>query len=224
MMMNLLLWGFATALSGYFAYRIFRQWTAKRKPSHLAWFVGFFFYFFSALGSTLSYVIGWDGTMYRIWYVTAASLVAFLGAGQLYFTVKPKWAHLFLGLISVLTVAMFIKVFNSPLAVDKLALHGEEIGGTALPRAARLYSPMLTIPGSLALIAGSFYTFVRRRSKSGLLIAIGSLIIAMGGMFTRLGLPEILPVANSVGISLIFYGYALSSKPHVIRTVENAVN
>ncbi|WP_027415634.1 hypothetical protein [Aneurinibacillus terranovensis] len=215
--MNLVLWCFATVLSGYFAFRILRQWLAKRKPSHLAWFIGFFFYFFSAFGSTLSYLIGWDAAIYRLWYVTAAALVAFLGAGQLYFTVKPRWAHLFLVFISLLTVAMFIKVFGSALDVSKLSLHGEEIGGTALPHAARAYSPLLTAPGSLALIIGAFYTAIRRHSKSGLWIGIGSLIIAMGGVFTRFGVTEFLPIANSIGITLIFYGYSLSAKPRTIQ-------
>ncbi|MBN6187871.1 hypothetical protein JQN58_13295 [Aneurinibacillus sp. BA2021] len=214
--MNIALWGFASVLSGYFAYSILCQWLAKRKPSHLAWFIGFLFYFFSALGSTLSYIIGWEPTIYRIWYVTAASLVAFLGAGQLYFTVKPKVAHVFLALIGIVTVAMFVKVFNSPLQIEQLALHGEEIGGTALPREARLYSPMLTIPGSFALIIGSFYTFFRRKSKSGLWIGVGSLIIAMGGTLTRFGLTDMLPLANSIGIALIFYGYSLAAKPRTL--------
>ena len=209
--MNIVLWGFASLLSGYFALRILRQWLDKRKPSHLAWFIGFLFYFCSALGSTLSYFIGWEENMYRVWYVTAASLVAFLGAGQLYFTIRPKIAHVFLVLISVLTLAMLVKVFNSPLDVAKLSMHGEEIGGTALPRAARLYSPLLTIPGSLALIGGSFYTFLRRKSQAGLWIGLGALIIATGGALVRFGLEQVLPVANSIGIALIFYGYSVAS-------------
>ncbi|GEN33912.1 MULTISPECIES: hypothetical protein [Aneurinibacillus] len=220
--MNIILWGFATVLSGYFAYSILRQWLAKRKPSHLAWFIGFFFYFFSALGSTLSYLIGWESTMYRIWYVAAASLVAFLGAGQLYFTVKPKLAHTFLLLMGVLTISMFVKVFNSSLHLEQLALHGEEIGGTALPREVRLYSPLLTIPGSFALIIGSFYTFFRRHSKAGLWIGVGSLIIAMGGTLTRFGLTDILPIANSIGITLIFYGYSLAAKPKTALLQQQA--
>lgn len=219
--MNIVLWGFASLLSGYFALRILGQWLNKRKPSHLAWFIGFLFYFFSALGSTLSYFTGWEVTMYRIWYVAAASLVAFLGAGQLYFTVRSKIAHVFLALISILTLAMFIKIFNSPLDTAKLAMHGEEIGGTALPRAARLYSPMLTIPGSLALIVGSFYTFLRRKSRAGLWIGLGALIIATGGALVRFGLEQILPVANSIGITLIFYGYSLASVSKPFFAKEN---
>lgn len=210
--MNWLLWGFATILSGFFATQILLRWLRNRKWSHLAWFIGFFFYFFSAFGSLYSYLSGWDETVYRLWYVMAAALVAFLGAGQLYFTTKPRWAHLFLGFVVIVTAAMFVKVFSSPLDVSQLALTGEEIGGKALPREARLFSPILTIPGSLALIGGAFYTAVRRGSKSGLWIGIGSLIIAMGGMLTRFDLTQVLPIANSVGVSLIYYGFALAQR------------
>lgn len=219
--MNLALWSFATLLSAVFTYRILLQWISKRKPSFLAWFIGFFFYFISALGSTISYLAGWEPTLYRIWYVTAACLVAFLGAGQLYFTIKPKWAHVFLGLIIVATAAMFIKVFNSPLDLAKLALHGEEIGGNALPHDARLYSPILTIPGSMALIIGSFYTFFRRHSKAGLWIGIGSLIVAAGGGLTRMGLTELLPIANSIGIALIFYGFSTTTRRKTVAVPTN---
>jgi hypothetical protein len=210
--MNLLLWGFAAALSGFFSVQILREWLNKRKQSHLAWTAGFVFYFFSALCSTWSYLSGWDPVIFKIWYVTGASLVAFLGAGQMYFTVKPGWAHAFLTIVSILTVAMSVKVFGASLDVSKLNLTGEEIGGTPLPRDARMFSPLVTIPGSIALIGGAFYTAVRYHSKSGLWIGIGSLIIALGGTLTRLDLPQFLPVGNSIGISLIYYGYVLSAR------------
>lgn len=216
--MNLTLWGFATVLSGFFTVQIIREWVKKRKPSHLAWSIGFLFYFFSALASMWSYLADWNPHVYRLWYVTAASLVAFLGAGQMYFTVKTKWAHIFLAAIALLTIGMFIKVFSAPLDISKLDVIGEEIGGTPLPKEARLFSPLLTIPGSLALIGGAFYTAIRHRSKSGLWIGIGSLIIAMGGTLTRLDLPQFLPIGNSVGITLIYYGYVLSARrePHTV--------
>lgn len=217
--MNLVLWSFASILSFIFTIRIFILWVTKRKPNYLAWFFGFLFYFLSSLASTISYLSGWDPTLYRMWYVMAASLVGFLGAGQLYFTVKPKWAHLFLALMVILTGAMFFKVFNSPLTMDIQGLKGE-IGGDALPKAARLYSPMITAPGSMALIIGSFYTFFRRKSKAGLWIGIGSLILAAGGGITRMGLPEILPITNSIGIALVFYGFSISTqrKPVPVAT------
>jgi hypothetical protein len=210
--MNLLLWSFATLLAGYFAVQILQEWIKKRKPSQLAWFIGFFLYCFSAFGSAWSYMFGWEETIYRLWYVSAASLVAFLGAGQLYFTVKPKIAHVFLLLIVCVTSAMLWKVFSAPLDLAVLQGAEGEIGGAALPGDARMFSPMLTIPGSLALIGGAFYTALARRSKSGLWIGIGSLIIAMGGMFTRFDLPELLPIANSIGVSLIYSGYALAQR------------
>jgi hypothetical protein len=219
--MNLILWSFATILSLVFSIRILILWTKTRKPQYMAWFIGFFFYSFSALGSTLSYIIGWDPTMYRIWYVTAASLVGFLGAGQLYFTVKPKWAHLFLGIISIITIIMFIKVFNSPLNMELLSQKGE-IGGKVLPGDARMFSPMITIPGSLALIIGPIYTFIRRKSKAGLWIGLGSLILAAGGQITRTGFAEILPITNSVGIALVFLGFSLTTRRKTIPNPNHA--
>jgi hypothetical protein len=107
---------------------------------------------------------------------------------------------------------MLWKVFSAPLDLAVLQGAEGEIGGAALPGDARMFSPMLTIPGSLALIGGAFYTALARRSKSGLWIGIGSLIIAMGGMFTRFDLPELLPIANSIGVSLIYSGYALAQR------------
>ncbi|ASS75040.1 hypothetical protein CIG75_08610 [Tumebacillus algifaecis] len=216
--MNLLLWSFATLLAGYFAIQIFREWIEKRKMAQLAWLIGFFLYTFSAFGSAWAYLSGWDETIYRLWYVSAASLVAFLGAGQLYFTVKPKVAHLFLLLIIAITAVMMFKALTVPVDLTVLQEAQGEIGGAALPSEVRVFSPILTIPGSIALIGGALFTALARKSKSGLWIGIGSLIIAMGGTFTRLDLPEALPIANSIGIGLIYYGYALTQR----RSVQKA--
>ncbi|MFD2168873.1 hypothetical protein [Tumebacillus lipolyticus] len=210
--MNLVLWTFATLLAGFFAVQILQEWVAKRKMNQLVWLIGFFLYCVSAFGSAWSYLFGWDETVYRLWYVAAASLVAFLGAGQLYFTLKPRWANVFLVFVIGVTLVMLFKALTVP--VDLAVLEGAqgEIGGAALPSDVRVFSPILTIPGSLALIGGALFTAVVRRSKSGLWIGIGALIIAMGGTITRFDLPQMLPIANSIGIGLIYYGYALAQR------------
>lgn len=192
-----------------FTVRIGIRFWRTGKPHHAAWFVGFALYTFAALASALADSVGWNPWLYKLWYVAAAALVAFLGAGELYFVARPRWGHTFLAIMVLVTLAMLGKTLSAP--VDALRLEaGGEIGGEALPGSVRLFSPLLTVPGSLALIGGALWSGLRHRSLAGLWVAAGSLIMASGGALTRFGVAELLPVANSVGVILLYAGYALA--------------
>ncbi|MFS8631699.1 MAG: hypothetical protein LOD92_11255, partial [Bacillales bacterium] len=60
---------------------------------------------------------------------------------------------------------------------------------------------------------------LRRRSVAGLWVAAGSLIMASGGTLTRFGMTELLPVANSVGVVLLYAGYVIAG----VRQMESGI-
>lgn len=203
------LWAISALIGAAFTVRIGIRFWRTGKPHHAAWFVGFALYTFTALASALANLVGWNPWLYKLWYVAAAALVAFLGAGELYFLVRPRWVHAFLGAMVLVTLTMLGKTLTAPVDVLRLEAGGE-IGGEALPGSVRLFSPLLTVPGSLALIGGALWSGLRHRSAAGLWVAAGALIMASGGLLTRLGFAELLPVANSVGVILLYAGYALA--------------
>jgi len=147
------LWAMSALIGIAFTVRIGIRFWRTGKPHHAAWFVGFALYTFAALASALADSVGWNPWLYKLWYVAAAALVAFLGAGELYFVARPRWAHAFLGAMVLVALAMLVKALTVPVDLARLGAGGE-IGGEALPGSVRLFSPLLTIPGSLALIGG----------------------------------------------------------------------
>lgn len=217
-MIPALLWTISALIGAAFAVRVGIRFWRTRRLHHAAWFVGFALYTFTALASALAYAVGWNPWMYKLWYVAAAALVAFLGAGELYFVARPRWAHAFLGAMVLVALAMLVKALNASVDLARLGAGGE-IGGEALPGSVRLFSPLLTIPGSLALIGGALWSGLRRRSVAGLWVAAGSLIMASGGTLTRFGMAELLPVANSVGVVLLYAGYVIAG----VRQMESGI-
>ena len=146
-------WPLATSLLGFvFTGLVFRQWLKRRRPHQMAWTIGLLFYAVAALMEFLSEYSGeWNPTVYRIYIVLAASLVAFLGLGTLYLLVRRRlWGHLYLGFTLVCLVVFLAGTFTTTLAADKL-VPGITVGGQALGPSLsfpRMMSFFFNIPGA----------------------------------------------------------------------------
>src|SRR2546429_25132 len=81
------------------------------------------------------------------------------------------------------------------------------VAGMAWPDGVRIYSPLFTIPGSVALIGIAAYSFWRSRLLFNLWIGIGAVIIAAGGSLARFGLSLALYIGEFVGIAGMFWGF-----------------
>jgi len=83
--------------------------------------------------------------------------------------------------------------------------------------------------GTLILLGGLVYAAIRfrrvgtqrNRMIGCLLIAVGTLAVAMGGTLTRFGSEQYLYIAMSLGVALIFTGYVWTKRPDG-RGVEEA--
>ena len=97
------------------------------------------------------------------------------------------------------------------------------IGGAGLPSSVRLFSPLLTIPGSVALIGGALYSWWRVRAICNLFIAGGALIMAAGGAGIRFGVPVLQPLSLLVGIIVMYVGFIKSAEvPRPSREAKEA--
>src|SRR5256885_2114781 len=74
----------ATVISVAFASLVFAQWLGRRRPYQLAWSLGLGLYAVAAFTQFLAEAYGWSVTVYKIYYVLAALLVAVLGIGSLF--------------------------------------------------------------------------------------------------------------------------------------------
>lgn len=199
----------ASALSLVYAIMVFNQYRSRKKMHQLIWTISFLLFTFAAFAEFYSEVAGWNPTLYRFYYVSAASLVAFMGAGTVYLLANRALAHGFLAIIVVVALTMLWKALGTQLLTENF-VPGVTVAGKAMPSSVRIFSPILTIPGTLALVGGALMSWWRTRTVYNLFIAAGAFIIAGSGSMARLGQAQFLYLGEMVGLVVLFYGFIRS--------------
>src|SRR5207253_2236096 len=146
--------------------------------------------------------------VYKIYYLVAAPLVAVLGIGSVFLVHRRAGIG-----FALYTVAIFIgfaaAVAGATVNTDALA-SAIPVAGTALPDNVRIFSPLFTVPGSVALIGVAAYSYWRSRLSFNLWIGIGALVIAGGASLARYGISWALYIGELVGIAIMFWGFLAS--------------
>jgi hypothetical protein len=189
---------------------------ARRRPSpdRLTWIVAFALFGIAAGAEVAGETAGWNTTLARLYYLTGAVLVVgFLALGQLYLLAADRIRRFAPGAALLLAAVSASTVWGAPL--DRARL--EQDGWDAITRTTGLTILAIGINsiGTLILLGGLLYSVARYRRAGThrnrmigcLLIAAGTLAVAMGGSLTRFGSDQYLYIAMSIGIALIFAGY-----------------
>jgi hypothetical protein len=186
----------------------------RPSPDRVTWIVAFALFGIAAGTEVVGEIASWDAALARVYYLTGAVLVVgFLALGQLYLLAADRIRRFAPGAALLLTAISASTVWGAPIDRSRL----EQDGWDAIDRTTGLTILAVGINtiGTLVLLAGLLYSVVRFR-RSGthrnrmigcLLIAAGTLAVAMGGSLTRLGSDQYLYIAMSIGITLIFAGY-----------------
>ena len=198
----------ATVISVAFASLVFAQWLGRRRPYQLAWSLGLGLYAVAAFTQFLAEAYGWSVTVYKIYYVLAALLVAVLGIGSL-FLVHRRAGIGFTLYTAIITVGFAAAVAGATVNTNALS-SPIPVAGMALPDNVRTFSYLFTIPGSVALIGIAAYSYWRSRLVFNLWIGIGALIVAIGGSLARYNIPWALYIGVLVGIAVMFEGFLRS--------------
>lgn len=202
----------SSVISAFFAFLLVIQYYRRRKKHQLVWAVSLLMFFATTFFEFLAEpeIIGWNETMYKLYYVLTPPMVALMGAGCLYLLTHKPWGKYFIIYTIVLSIPLFALGLTAPVEVAILE-EGSEIGGAAMPQYVRVFSPLFTIPGGIALIAGAIYSFMLDRTrKYNLLIALGGLFPFLGGLKTRLGDPTFFYLFETLGTLFLFLGFLLS--------------
>jgi hypothetical protein len=199
-----------------FAVLVLLQYRRRRGVHQLVWSIALFVFSLAAFCEFYSEVWGWPVLLYRIYYVTAAALVAYLGLGTIYLIWKRKVGNVFLVIFVALIATMLVVALLAPVDTVALQERGVTVAGKAMPSYVRTFSPLHTIPGTLALVGGAVYSvflFWRRRDRlayrisANIFIAAGAIVIAAAGGMARAGQTEWLYPAEMVGTVLMFIGF-----------------
>ncbi len=200
----------AAVISAAFAFLVFHQWLARRKPFQIAWSVGLAMFAVAALTQFLAEAYGWSDGVYRLYYYMSAPLVAVLGIGSA-FLMNRRLGLVFALYTVLLGIGFAWVVFTAP--VNAAALQQPIPAGNGFPDSVRVWSALFNIPGSILLIGIALLSYWRTRLAFNLAIAAGAIVAAGSGSLATLGITWLLYLGELVGIALMFWGFLLSREP-----------
>ncbi len=190
----------------------------RRRPYQLAWSLGLGLYAVAAFTQFLAEAYGWSVPVYKVYCLVAAPLVAVLGIGSVFLV--HRRAGFGFTLYTVIIFAGFAVAVAGATVNTNALTSSIPVAGTALPDNVRIFSPLFTIPGSIALIGVAAYSYWRSRLSFNLWIGIGALIVAAGGSLARFNVSWALYIGELVGIAVMFEGFLRSQDlAKVVRPV-----
>jgi hypothetical protein len=228
---NVLLPFTSAVVSTIFAVLVFRRYVrhsgAGRRAAHLLlWGIGMVFYAIGGFCEGYYGAFGWNSLVFRLWYLCGAILVAaWLGQGTVYLLAKRKWANALMIVLGVASLYAAIRVFAAQLdpALMTQSVHtGSELSGHAIVAGGvRTLTPFFNLYGTVTLVGGALYSswiFWRKRillhrTIGNILIAVGAMLPAFGGTFSRFGLPNALYLGELLGTVLMFAGFIRATTP-----------
>jgi len=216
----------SSILSFVFAILVLRRYVLRRGTHLLIWGIGLVFYGIGGLCEGYYGAFGWNALAFRLWYLFGAMLVAaWLGQGTVYLLTSHKWAHGFMILLALGSLYGLIRVFTAELDPNLMttSVHtGSELSGRAIVTpGVRILTPFFNLYGTVTLVGGaawSAWIFWRKRillhrTIGNILIATGAILPALGGAFSRFGIPGVLYVSELLGAVLMLLGFIRATTP-----------
>jgi hypothetical protein len=216
----------SSIISFIFAFVLLRRYLSRRGLHLLLWGIGMIFYGIGGFCEGYFGVFGWNPLVFRLWYLFGAILVAaWLGQGTVYLLAKRRWAHSFMIVLALGSIYGLIRVFSAELNPELMttSLHtGSEMSGHAITTdGVRTLTPFFNLYGTVTLVGGAAYSawiFFRKRvllhrTIGNILIAVGAILPAFGGTFSRMGIPGALYVSELLGAILLFAGFIRAITP-----------
>ncbi len=218
---------FASSLISFiFAGFVLRRYSQRKGTHLLLWGIGMIFYGIGGFTEGFYGAFGWNPIIFRMWYLFGAILVAaWLGQGTVYLLAKRSWANAFMLLLLAGSIYGAIRVFTAELDPSLLtnSLHtGSELSGHAiLTPGIRTLTPFFNMYGTVTLVGGAAYSafiFWRKRvllhrTIGNVLIAVGAILPAFGGTFSRMGISGALYISEFLGAVIIFLGFLRAVTP-----------
>lgn len=218
---------FSSFVSFIFAVLLLIQFIKRRKIHQLLWMIALLFFGISTLMELLMNpdIFGFNLILFSIFYVTASSLVGFLGAGQLYLIFKNKISHFFLLFVILFTLFLLIAliIVPFPTSLTFVGELGEDIRiiSNGYPISVRIFAILLASVGGIVLLLGSLYSFVRDRKR------YYALFFAVGVIFPLLRNVPFGYLGNELAcVIFLFTGFLLSilylkKRPNLMESNKN---
>jgi hypothetical protein len=210
----------STLISALCAAVLLRDHIRRPRPDKLVWTVAFVMFALAAGADAFGRTFGWSENLARLYYSTGPALVVmFLAVGELYLLFPKLMGRFAPGATILLSAIWVTTVLNA--SIDKTKL--EDDGWEAIERGDAMVALTIAINsiGTLIIVGGLVWS-IWRFWKSGThrqrmigcaLIAVGTIVVGLGGTLTRLGHYEYLYIAMSIGVGSIFAGVIWTRRP-----------
>lgn len=209
-----------TLISVVFAVVVLRRYRARGGTHLLWWGLGIVAYGTGTLTESLTTLFGWQEGVFRAWYITGALLGgAPLAQGTAYLLFPRRLAHASAVLLSLAIATAAVAVLRAPVDAS-LAETYRLSGAVFTAQEVRMYSPFINAYAAIVLIGGAIVSAVRwagvagerHRMWANVAIAVGAILPGIGGASARFGHVEVLYVTELLGLLLIAWGFALSTR------------
>jgi hypothetical protein len=195
---------------------VLMQWFRNRKSYQLVWGLSLLLYF---VGAGCEFIAGKYGTnlgLFRTWYLTGVFYGGvYLGLGMLYLLMPRKIVNVIMGIVVIASVIAAYAVFTVKLNGTAI----QYLSGHFMPDSVSKFTPVFNYFGTVALFGGGLYSlwmFFRtktlgRRALSNCIIAVASLLPAIGGMEMANGAaPDVFYRLELLAIILFSIGFLVS--------------
>jgi membrane protein YdbS with pleckstrin-like domain len=219
--MHWLLPAVAAVASAAFAVAVLRQYAARRRTHQLAWGVGLAMFALASLALTVGVAAGWTPFGFKVYYLFGAMLnVPWLALGTISLLAGPLARRALLAGLAVFTAASTVLLALAGVAGADLAARVPE-GKAFLPVPVRALAVLGNSVGTVVVVGGAVASGLalrhrrelRPRFEGNLLIALGVLLAAGGGVFAFLDRSDKLAAGLALGASVMYAGFRRASVP-----------
>lgn len=218
----------AAIVSGYFAWLLGVQYSARGRPNLLAWSVALGMFSLASAAAAYGSLFDWSPLTFRTYYLFGAVLnVPALALGTVYLLAPRRVANGAALVLIVASCAAAVAVFNADLVTTALETEGIPRGSEVLSEDVRLLSRYFSITGFLIVVGGALWSAARlargrqpnlkRLATANLLIALGTTVVAVASEMARIASGSvddlIFAVGLFLGVSVMFAGFLKTRPP-----------
>jgi hydrogenase/urease accessory protein HupE len=220
--MHWLLPGVAAAASAAFAAAVLGQYAGRRRPYQLAWGVALSMFAVASLALAAGVSAGWTPLSFKIYYLFGAVLnVPWLALGTVELLATRAPGRVYAVGLAVFTVLSVVLVALARVDAGDLAGRLLPEGKEFLPAAVRVLAVLGNTVGTVIVVGGAVASGLAMRSRRDLrprfqgtlLIAIGVLLAAGGGVFAFLASSDKLALGLALGATVMYLGFRRASAP-----------
>lgn len=210
----------ATLASAVFSGVLVKRYLERRRPYLAAWAASLAMFSLGSLFLAWGTARSWTPLVFRWYYLFGAVLnVPYLALGSMYLLASRATARAFLLGVLIFTALGTAVVLFSPLR-GPVPAHELPEGKLLFPALPRVAAVLGNGVGTLVVVGGLLWSAwvywskrVRPEHVAGnLLITLGVLSAAAGGVFAGLGRSASLGLALALGSTLMFAGFLVASR------------